>query len=81
MKKDAADVEVDARGLYCPIPVLRLAKAFRGRSEGFTALLLATDPVAVEDVEIFCRERGHALLESSRSGEVFSFVVRRGGLS
>ncbi|HKF45441.1 MAG TPA: sulfurtransferase TusA family protein [Thermoanaerobaculia bacterium] len=80
MKPDsAAGVEVDARGLYCPIPVLRLARAFRGRPEGFTARLLATDPAAVEDVEIFCRERGHELLESGREGAVFSFTVRRGG--
>ncbi len=43
------DVTVDARGLYCPIPVLRLAKAFRDRPLGTVALLLATDPAAVED--------------------------------
>ena len=72
------DVVVDARGLYCPIPVLRLAKAFRGRPAGSTARLLATDPVAVEDVETFCREGGHELLESAREGDLFSFLVRRG---
>ena len=78
MKPDSrADVEVDARGLYCPIPVLRLARAFRGRAEGFTARLLSTDPVAVEDVETFCRERGHELLESGQEGETFSFLVRK----
>jgi tRNA 2-thiouridine synthesizing protein A len=73
----AADAEVDARGLYCPIPVLRLAKAFRGRPAGFTASLLATDPVSVEDVEVFCREHGHELLESRETAGVFSFLVRK----
>ncbi len=73
-----AGVVVDARGLYCPIPVLRLAKAFRGKPAGFSARLLATDPAAVEDVEVFCRVRGHELLESRREGPVFSFLVRVG---
>ena len=71
------DVQVDARGLYCPIPVLRLARAFRGRPAGFTARLLATDPVSVEDVEVFCRERGHDLVESGEAAGVFSFLVRK----
>ncbi len=73
-----SDLVIDARGLYCPIPVLRLARAFRGQPAGVAARLLATDPAAVEDVEVFCRERGHELLESLREGDVFSFLVRRG---
>jgi tRNA 2-thiouridine synthesizing protein A len=68
---------VDARGLYCPIPILRLAKAFRGQPAGTIARLLATDPAAVEDVEVFCRERRHDLIESRREGDAFSFLVRR----
>ncbi len=69
---------VEAKGLYCPIPVLRLAKAFRSQPAGTVARLLATDPAAVEDVEVFCRERGHELLESRRDANVFSFLVRKG---
>ncbi len=72
-----AGLLVDARGLYCPIPILRLARAFRGQPPGTLARLLATDPAAVEDVEVFCRERGHELIESRREGSVFSFLVRR----
>lgn len=68
---------IDARGLYCPIPILRLARAFRGRPAGIVVRLLATDPAAVEDVEVFCRELGHELIESRREGDVFSFLVRR----
>ena len=71
------EVLVDARGLYCPIPVLRLAKAFRGAPAGVVARLLATDPAAVEDVNVFCRDRGHRLIESRREGEVFLFRVRK----
>jgi tRNA 2-thiouridine synthesizing protein A len=71
------DVKVDARGLYCPIPVLRLAKAVRDRPAGTVALLLATDPAAVEDVEVFCRERNHQLLDSRQEGTFLSFLVRK----
>jgi tRNA 2-thiouridine synthesizing protein A len=71
------EVVVDARGLYCPIPVLRLAKAFRGAPDGIVARLLATDPASVEDVNVFCRERGHGLLESGREDDVFLFRVRK----
>ena len=72
-----ADLVVDATGVYCPIPVLRLAKTFRDQPAGTVAQLLATDPAAVEDVEVFCRERGHELIESRQDGGVFSFLVRK----
>jgi tRNA 2-thiouridine synthesizing protein A len=72
------DIEVDARGLWCPLPVLRLAKAFAGRVAGTVAHLRATDPAVVEDVAVFCREGGHELVESHREAEVFSFRVRKG---
>jgi tRNA 2-thiouridine synthesizing protein A len=70
------EIVVDARGLYCPIPVLRLAGAFRRAPSGVVARLLATDPASVEDVNEFCREGGHQLLESNRVGDVFLFRVR-----
>jgi tRNA 2-thiouridine synthesizing protein A len=72
-----AEIEIDARGLYCPIPVLRLAKAFRGRPDGTVAKLLATDPAAREDVEVFCREGGHELLEFRRDGPLCCFRVKK----
>jgi tRNA 2-thiouridine synthesizing protein A len=73
------EIEVDARGLWCPLPVLRLAKAFAGKPAGAVALLSATDPAVVEDVAVFCREGGHDLVESRRDADVFSFRVRKGG--
>jgi tRNA 2-thiouridine synthesizing protein A len=71
------DLEVDARGLLCPLPVLRLARALRSAPPGTVALLLATDPAAAEDVAIFCRERGHELLSKERDGEVLRFRVAK----
>ena len=70
------EVLVDAKGLYCPIPILRLAKVLRGKPAGILVRLLATDPAAVEDVEVFCRELGHELVEARGDGEVFTFLVR-----
>ena len=72
------DIEVDARGLLCPLPVLRLAKAFAAKPVGAVALLSSTDPAVVEDVSVFCREGGHDLIESRRDADVFSFRVRKG---
>ena len=73
------DLEVDARGLLCPLPILRLARAFRRAQPGSVALLLATDPAAVEDVNVFCREKGHELLSAEREGSVLRFRIRKAG--
>jgi tRNA 2-thiouridine synthesizing protein A len=73
------DLEVDARGLLCPLPILRLARAFRRASGGSVARLLATDPAAVEDVETYCREGGHELLSTERDGKLLRFLVRKAG--
>jgi tRNA 2-thiouridine synthesizing protein A len=71
------DLEVDARGLLCPLPVLRLARALRRAPAGTVAVLLATDPAAVGDVEAFCREAGHALLATEREGPLYRFRVEK----
>jgi tRNA 2-thiouridine synthesizing protein A len=72
-----ADITVDARGLLCPIPILRLEKALRREPRGTVLRLLATDPAAVEDVRAFCQETGHGLLEERHEGEVLIFRVRK----
>jgi tRNA 2-thiouridine synthesizing protein A len=71
------DLEVDARGLLCPLPILRLARAIRRAPPGTVALLLATDPAAVADVDAYCRESGHALLGTEKEGTQFRFRVRK----
>lgn len=71
------DLEVDARGLLCPLPILRLARALRRAPAGAVVLLLATDPAAVEDVSVLCSEESYELLSTEREGTVFRFRVRR----
>ena len=56
-------VEVDARGLRCPLPVIRLAAAARGAPAGTRITVLASDPAARHDVPAWCRMRGHELRE------------------
>lgn len=55
-------VTVDARGLRCPLPVIRLAAAARDLSPGSVVEVLATDPAAVHDVPAWARMRGHTWL-------------------
>ena len=56
------DIEIDARGMLCPLPVLRLRKRLQSVLPGQVVRLLATDPAAVIDVPHFCAESGHELL-------------------
>lgn len=69
-------VEVDARGLRCPIPVIRLGAAIRDLPAGSLVRLLATDPAARSDVAAFCRMRGHELVESIDEPEHTAYLVR-----
>ena len=69
---------LDAKGLVCPLPVLRLNRALRGMEPGERLRLLTTDRASVADVRAFCRETGHQLTGfAEEPGGVFSFVVRR----
>lgn len=59
---EASDAEVDARGLRCPLPILRAKRALAGLASGQTLRVLTTDPNAVLDFQAFCRQTGHGLL-------------------
>ncbi|HEY3563973.1 MAG TPA: sulfurtransferase TusA family protein, partial [Casimicrobiaceae bacterium] len=53
------DREVDARGLNCPLPILRTKKALNDMTSGQTIRVTATDPASVRDFEAFARQTGH----------------------
>lgn len=63
----AADptTRVDARGVLCPVPIIRLARAARSLPPGTVVELLSDDPAAVHDVPAWCRLRGHTMLAVS----------------
>lgn len=74
------DDEVDARGLICPLPVLRARKRLRALPAGGVLRLLSTDPAAVVDVPHFCAEAGHSLLDQSDAGDgAIAWLIRRAG--
>jgi len=62
-------IEVDARGLRCPLPVIRLAEAARDAPAGTRIIVLATDPAARYDIPAWCRMRSHELREMTEVGE------------
>jgi tRNA 2-thiouridine synthesizing protein A len=72
-----ADQVLDAKGLNCPLPILRAKKALKDVPMGGTLQILATDPGAVKDFEAFCRATGNELMESKRDEKVFSFLIKR----
>jgi tRNA 2-thiouridine synthesizing protein A len=72
-----ADQTLDAKGLNCPLPILKAKKALTALPPGGTLEVLATDPGAVKDFQAFARTTGHELVESTTEGNVFRFVLKR----
>jgi tRNA 2-thiouridine synthesizing protein A len=72
-------VVLDAKGLKCPLPVLKARKAMRDLPTGGVLRVLATDPGAATDFAHFCQTTGHALLASSEDGGLFTFDIRKSG--
>ncbi len=73
----AADREVDARGLNCPLPILRTKKALNDMTVGQVIRVRATDPGSVRDFEAFSRQTGHELLSSVHADAEFVFMLRK----
>lgn len=71
------DKELDARGLNCPLPILRAKKALGELASGQVLRIIATDPGSVKDFEAFTKQTGNELLSSSDSGKEFSFLIRK----
>lgn len=72
------DVELDATGLLCPLPVLKAAKQLRSMAPGAVLKLIADDPAAVVDVPHFCAEQGYKLLSAEEaSGAQVYFIANR----
>jgi len=70
---------LDAKGLLCPLPVLKARKAMKDVPPGGTLRILATDPGAVADFAAFCKTTGTELLASREADGVFIFDIRKPG--
>ncbi|MDR3474832.1 MAG: sulfurtransferase TusA family protein [Devosia sp.] len=75
MAADPTDT-VDARGLKCPLPVLKTEKRLATLPDGAALLVLATDPLAKVDIPLFCRQRGYRYEQLEQDG-VLRFTITR----
>jgi tRNA 2-thiouridine synthesizing protein A len=71
------DARVDARGMSCPMPIVKTAQTIKTIASGGLVEVLATDPGSVKDFAAWSRMTGNELIEQSVDGGVFRFVLRR----
>ncbi len=69
--------KVDARGLSCPMPIVKTAQAVKPLASGALIEVLATDPGSLKDFAAWCRSTGNELVEQTTDGAVYRFVIRR----
>ena len=68
---------LDARGLHCPLPILRAKKALKALESSHILKVMATDPSTIKDFEAFCRQTGHELLSSEEVADEFLFLIKK----
>jgi tRNA 2-thiouridine synthesizing protein A len=71
------DRELDARGLNCPLPILRAKKALNEMQSGQVLKIVATDPGSIKDFQAFSKQTGNALLGQSEANREFTFFMKR----
>lgn len=72
-----ADKELDARGLNCPLPILRAKKALAEIGGGQVLKILSTDPGSVKDFQAFAKQTGNELMSSSEAGGEYTFFMKK----
>lgn len=70
---------LDAKGLSCPMPVVKARLELDKLGIGDVLQVVATDPGSVSDFDNFTKMSGHELLESSQDGDVYTYLIRKGG--
>ena len=70
-------VLLDAKGLQCPMPLLKAKKALNEMNPAELLRVWATDPGSVRDFEVFSKQSGHALLESRKEGDTYIYLLRK----
>ena len=71
------DLQLDARGLNCPMPIVKTAQAIKGLASGQILEVLATDPGSAKDFEAWSKTTGNVLVEKTADGGVFRFILRK----
>ncbi len=68
---------VDAKGLSCPMPIVKTAQAIKAVAPGALIEVLATDPGSLKDFAAWSKSTGNEIVEQSTDGGVYRFVLRR----
>lgn len=71
------DKELDARGLNCPLPILKAKKALTDMGSGQVLRIVATDPGSVKDFQAFSKQTGNPLLSHTATASEFTFFVKK----
>ena len=71
------DKELDAKGLSCPLPILKTKKALNDLASGQVLKILSTDPGSVKDMQAFAKQTGNALVASAEENKTFVFFMRK----
>ncbi|MDA8110053.1 MAG: sulfurtransferase TusA family protein [Betaproteobacteria bacterium] len=71
------DKELDARGLNCPLPILRAKKALGELQSGQVLKIVATDPGAVKDFQAFSKQTGNELLSHAEANKEYTFLMKK----
>ena len=78
MMNTPATQSLDARGMNCPLPILRTKKVLSAMSAGETLAITSTDPGSIKDMQAFCKQTGNELVSSNADQGEFVFLVRKG---
>jgi tRNA 2-thiouridine synthesizing protein A len=71
------DKELDARGLNCPLPILRAKKALTDMQSGQVLKIMATDPGSVKDFQAFAKQTGNELVSHGEANKEFTFLMKK----
>lgn len=71
------NMELDARGLNCPLPILRSKKALGELNSGQVLKVVSTDPGSLKDMQAFAKQTGNELLGSGETGGIFTFFLKK----
>ena len=74
-----ADQVLDAKGLNCPLPILKAKKALKSLDGGQVLEVLSTDPGSVADFSAFCRTTGNELVEQNEADGIYTYLIRKKG--
>ncbi|PID49142.1 MAG: preprotein translocase subunit TatC [Proteobacteria bacterium] len=69
--------ELDARGLNCPLPILRTKKSMSSMAAGEILKVVATDPGSIKDMEAYAKQTGHDIIDRTESDGEFTFYIKK----